>query len=92
MFLTSSQFSNKQMMKIQFEQLLRLQDVLDERTINQELTVNERTKEWETLLAVAGYTEQEYEELINDRWNFIFAPEKSLFNFHCNKSNVDVVN
>lgn len=54
-----------------FEQLLSLQDVLDERLVLGELTWSQYEREWLALLRAAGYTQRDYELGIDRRWDYL---------------------
>ena len=57
--------------RMNFEQLLTLQDDLDARFIRDELSLSQYEIEWSSLLSASGYTEQEYESGIDRRWDYI---------------------
>lgn len=57
--------------RMDFESLLLLQDVLDVRLINGEIGLFEYEREWRSMLAAAGYTPKEYELGIDRRWDYI---------------------
>lgn len=59
--------------RLDFEQLLLLQDVLDVRLVLGELSPPEHELEWTSLLSVSGYTSSEYELGIDDRWDRLTA-------------------
>lgn len=57
--------------RMDFEQLLSLQDVLDERLVFGELTWSQYEREWLALLRAAGYTQRDYELGIHRRWDHL---------------------
>lgn len=57
--------------RMDFEQLLSLQDVLDERLVFGELTWSQYESEWLALLRAADYTQRDYELGINRRWDYL---------------------
>ncbi len=57
--------------RLDFEQLLSLQDVLDMQLVDQTMSLDEYEREWTSLLDSAGYTPEEYERLIDQRWDDI---------------------
>lgn len=57
--------------RMDFEQLLSLQETLDLRLFVEELTWSQYEREWLSLLAAAGYTLREYELGIDRRWDYL---------------------
>jgi len=57
--------------RMDFEQLLRLQNVLDLMLFTEHLSYDEYDREWNSLLSVAGYTMRDYEAGIDRRWDYI---------------------
>lgn len=57
--------------RLEFEQLLRLQDILDVRLFLGDMTWGQYEREWLQLLAAAGYTLKEYELGIDRRWDHL---------------------
>lgn len=57
--------------RMDFEQLLSLQDVLDERLISGELGLFQYEREWAAVLLAAGYTARDYELGVDRRWDYI---------------------
>lgn len=51
-----------------FEKFLELQDVLDEQLISFEITSQQYKKVWSDLLTAFGFSEKDYERLIDERW------------------------
>jgi hypothetical protein len=56
-------------LRLDFEDLLRLQDVLDIRLVLGEISWSRYEREWRHLLKVAGYSMIEYERCIDARWD-----------------------
>lgn len=59
--------------RLDFESLLDLQDVLDERLVREEITLEQYESEWATLLSMTGYTKLDYESMIDRRFDEIIA-------------------
>lgn len=57
--------------RMDFEQLLALQETLDLRLFVEELTWSQYEREWLSLLSAAGYTLREYELGIDRRWDYL---------------------
>lgn len=56
---------------IDFEQLLRLQDILDIRLFTGDMTWWQYEREFAALLLAAGYTYRDYQELVDRRWDHL---------------------
>lgn len=57
--------------RMDFEQLLALQETLDVRLFLEDLTWSQYEREWMSLLQAAGYTLREYELGIDRRWDYL---------------------
>lgn len=57
--------------RMDFEQLLSLQDLLDAQLIREEMTWSQYESAWQDLLKAAGYTLGDYELGIDRRWDYI---------------------
>lgn len=55
--------------RMQFEQLLLLQEALDEMWVSGVLSLDDYDSEWLSVLHAAGYSEEEYGQMIDDRWD-----------------------
>jgi hypothetical protein len=54
--------------RLDFEQLLALQDVLDLNVVTNRISWTQYEREWLSLLKASGYTIDDYEEMIDCRW------------------------
>lgn len=63
--------------RLSFEHLLMLQDVLDQKLVNEELTSIEYVVEWNSLLSSLGYDEFDYLTLLDERWDRLDSLRKS---------------
>jgi len=54
-----------------FEDLLQVQDELDVQLVMGDISMSDYDREWSEILAVTGWTEKEYEEQIDRRWDYI---------------------
>lgn len=57
--------------RMDFEQLLSLQDVLDMQLFLGEMTWSQYERDWLSLLTAAGYTFRDYELGIDRRWDYL---------------------
>lgn len=69
---------------VSFDELLRLQDESDLRLVLLEVGLGEYNNEWSELLLLCGYTQKEYEERIDGRWDVLFSwlSTKDVFTNH----------
>lgn len=58
---------------VSFDELLRMQDEADLRLVRLEVELGEYNRDWAELLLVCGYTQVEYEERIDRRWDLLFS-------------------
>lgn len=58
---------------VSFDELLRLQDESDLRLALFEIDLSEYNNDWKELLSLCGYTQQEYEDRIDRRWDVLFS-------------------
>lgn len=54
--------------QLTFEELLVLHDELDERLASGLLSRREYQEEWEEYVSSAGWTQEQFEDMIDDRW------------------------
>ena len=52
----------------EFECLLQLQDVLDQQLVDMIISIKEYNVLWTEILKASGYTEVDYQRLIDERW------------------------
>ncbi len=57
--------------RMDFEQLLSLQDVLDVKLCFEGMSLVEYELEWLELLLASGYTPRDYELLVDRRWDHL---------------------
>lgn len=57
--------------KMPFEDLLDLGDDIDERLASDRIDAGEAALEWDELLSASGWTEREFEDQIDRRWDYI---------------------
>ena len=57
--------------RMDFEQLLSLQDLLDMQLFLGELTWSQYEREWLSVLSTAGYSFRDYELGIDRRWDYL---------------------
>lgn len=62
-----------------FEQLLSLQDVLDAGLCSGQFTLAQYEIEWSSLLETAGYSQSDYEDAVNSRWDYLGALDAAVF-------------
>jgi hypothetical protein len=57
--------------KVSFNTLLSFQDVLDTLLVENKISLSSYHQRWELTLDKMGYSNSEYERLIDERWDII---------------------
>ena len=57
--------------KVSFNTLLSFQDVLDTLLVENKISLSSYHQRWELTLDKMGYSNNEYERLIDERWDII---------------------